>query len=67
MKGKKELLADILFNSKVVNLFKRLPMRNKLIVLNYHRIRPSNPQFQTAFDEGYIVWTKMNLPDKSNG
>lgn len=52
MKGKKELLADVLFNSKVVNLFKRLPMRNKLIVLNYHRIRPTNPLFRTAFDDG---------------
>ncbi|MFZ3045281.1 MAG: polysaccharide deacetylase family protein, partial [Desulfatirhabdiaceae bacterium] len=52
MKGKKELLANVLFNSKVVNLFKRLPLRNKLIVLNYHRIRPSDPQFQTAFDDG---------------
>lgn len=52
MKGKKELLADILFNSKLVNLFKRLPMRNKLIVLNYHRIRPNHPQFSTPFDDG---------------
>jgi len=71
MKGKKELLANVLFNSKVVNLFKRLPMRNKLIVLNYHRIRPSAPQFQTAFDDGVytvdedefarqIKWLKRN-------
>ena len=71
MKGKKELLADVLFNSKVVNLFKRLPMRNKLIVLNYHRIRPSGPQLQTAFDDGVytvdvdefarqIKWLKLN-------
>ncbi len=52
MKGKKELLADILFNSHLVNLFKRLPMRNKLIVLNYHRLRPNDPQFSTAFDDG---------------
>ncbi|MBI5591935.1 MAG: tetratricopeptide repeat protein [Deltaproteobacteria bacterium] len=71
MKGKKELLADVLFNSKVVNLFKRLPLRNKLIILNYHRIRPSNPQFRTAFDDGVysvnedeftrqIKWLKHN-------
>lgn len=52
MKGKKELLADILFNSNLVNLFRRLPMRNKLIVLNYHRLRPNDPQFTTAFDDG---------------
>ena len=71
MKGKKELLADVLFNSKVINLFKRLPMRNKLIVLNYHRIRSSKPQFRTAFDDGVytvdedefarqIKWLKHN-------
>ncbi len=52
MAGKKELLADILFNSNLVNLFKRLPMYNKLLVLNYHRIRPSDFQFATAFDDG---------------
>ncbi len=71
MKGKKELLAAVLFNSKLVNLFKRLPMRNKLIVLNYHRIRPHGPQFRTAFDDGVysvdedefarqIKWLKHN-------
>jgi len=71
MKDKKELLADVLFNSKLVNLFKRLPMRNKLIVLNYHRIRPHDPQFRTAFDDGVytvdedefarqIKWLKHN-------
>ena len=71
MKGKKELLADVLFNSKLINLFKWLPMRNKLIILNYHRIRPSTPQFRTAFDDGVytvdedefarqIKWLKHN-------
>lgn len=52
MTGKKELLADILFNSNLVNLFKRLPMRNKLLVLNYHRIRSRDFKFSTAFDDG---------------
>ncbi|MBA4395829.1 MAG: hypothetical protein C0394_00345 [Syntrophus sp. (in: bacteria)] len=52
MRGKKELLADILFNSNLVNLFKRLPMRNKLIILNYHRLRPKDPEFSTVFDDG---------------
>ena len=55
MKAKKELLADVLFNSKLVNLFKRLPMRNKLIIFNYHRIRPTDPQFRTAFDDGVFT------------
>jgi tetratricopeptide (TPR) repeat protein len=52
MKGKKALLADILFNSNLVNLFKRLPIRNKLLILNYHRLRPNDPSFSTAFDDG---------------
>ncbi|MGD9972532.1 MAG: tetratricopeptide repeat protein [Desulfatirhabdiaceae bacterium] len=71
MRGKKELLADILFNSNVVSLFKRLPMRNKLIVLNYHRIQPDDPGFRTCFDDGVynlnateferqIRWLKRN-------
>jgi tetratricopeptide (TPR) repeat protein len=71
MTGKKELLADILFNSRLVNLFKRLPMRNKLLVLNYHRIRSNDPQFSTAFDDGVygvdsdefarqVKWLKSN-------
>ena len=71
MKGKKELLADILFNSNLVNLFKRLPMRNKLLILNYHRLRPNDPQFSTIFDDGVygvkadefarqIKWLKHN-------
>jgi tetratricopeptide (TPR) repeat protein len=71
MQGKKELLANILFNSNLVNLFKRLPLRNKLLILNYHRIRPNDPEFSTAFDDGiYMVdaaefarqikWLKQN-------
>jgi len=71
MKGKKELLADVLFNFNLVNLFKRLPLRNKLIVLNYHRVRPNDSDFTTAFDDGVytlnmdeftrqIKWLKQN-------
>lgn len=71
MKGKKTFLADVLFYSNAVHLFKRLPMRNKLIVLNYHRIRPNDSRFATAFDDGVfnldcnefsrqIKWLKNN-------
>jgi len=71
VKGKKELLADILFNSHLVGVFKRLPMRNKLLILNYHRLRPNDPKFSTAFDDGVygvdsdefarqIKWLKNN-------
>jgi tetratricopeptide (TPR) repeat protein len=59
MKRKKELLADILFNFNLVNLFKRLPLRNKLIVLNYHRVRPNGSLITTAFDDG-VYTTNMD-------
>ncbi len=52
MMGKKELLADLLFYSNAVTLIKRLPLRNNLIVLNYHRIRPDGSLFTPAFDDG---------------
>jgi tetratricopeptide (TPR) repeat protein len=61
MEGKKELLADILFNSNVVNLFRRLPMRNKLIILNYHRIRPNDFLFSTPFDDGVYTLNQDEL------
>jgi len=71
MKGKKTFLADILFNFNLIGLFKRLPLRNKLIVLNYHRIRPQDSPFTTDFDDGVynlnvdqfnrqIKWLKQN-------
>lgn len=52
MKSKKEILSHILCNARLMNLFKRLPFRNKLIVLNYHRILPSGHPFRTPFDDG---------------
>jgi tetratricopeptide (TPR) repeat protein len=61
MQGKKELLADILFNSNLVNLLRRLPMRSKLIVLNYHRVRPSDFMFSTAFDDGVYTLNQDEL------
>ncbi|MFH1079613.1 MAG: polysaccharide deacetylase family protein, partial [Pseudomonadota bacterium] len=61
MKGKKELLADILFNFNLVNLFKRLPLRNKLIVLNYHRIRTNDFLFSTVFDDGVYTLNQDEL------
>lgn len=51
MPGKKIILANILFNSNLLGLFKRLPLQNKLIVLNYHRIRTDDPGFSTVFDD----------------
>ncbi|MFH0844003.1 MAG: polysaccharide deacetylase family protein, partial [Pseudomonadota bacterium] len=69
--GKKILLANILYSSNFLNLFRRLPLKNKLIVLNYHRIRPDDPNFFTPFDDGtftigasqfavQVGWLKQN-------
>lgn len=52
MVRKKEFLADIIFHSNLVSLFQRLPLRNKMIVFNYHRIRPVSDNFSTDFDDG---------------
>ncbi len=51
MKRKKEILADILFNSYLVDFFKNLPGRNRLIVFNFHRIKPPGTSFATPFDD----------------
>ncbi len=52
MVRKKEFLADIIFHSNMVSLFQRLPLKNKMIVFNYHRIRPVSDNFSTDFDDG---------------
>ena len=57
MPGKKIILANILFNSNLLGLFKRLPLQNKLIILNYHRIRTDDPGFSTLFDDGVFTIT----------
>jgi len=57
MPGKKIILANILFNSNLLGLFKRLPLQNKLIVLNYHRIRTDDPGFSTVFDDDVFTIT----------
>lgn len=71
MQGKKILLANILHSSNLINLFRRLPLKNKLVVLNYHRIRPDKADLSPPFDEGVftirasqfamqIKWLKKN-------
>lgn len=55
MARRKELLANILFSSNLIGLFKRLPLKNKLIVLNYHRVRPDDPDFEPEFDENVFT------------
>jgi peptidoglycan/xylan/chitin deacetylase (PgdA/CDA1 family) len=47
--GKKELLAKLLYHSGFLQPFSRLQPPG-LVVLNYHRIRPDQPEHHTPFD-----------------
>jgi tetratricopeptide (TPR) repeat protein len=71
MQGKKQLLAGLLYHSRMVDIFTKYPLHNKLIILNYHRIRPNDISFTTLFDDGVyttdvdqfthqILWLKKN-------
>lgn len=52
MKGKRKLLADILFDIGLIGPISRFSAHNRLIVFNYHRIKPDNPGALTDFDDG---------------
>ena len=58
MKGKRVLLADMLFNTSLVNVFSRFFEHNKLVILNYHRIRSASIQLPTPFDDGVFNVTE---------
>ncbi len=71
MQGKKQLLAGLLYHSRMTDIFTRYPLHNKLIILNYHRIKPNHKDFNTIFDDGVyttdvdqfthqILWLKKN-------
>jgi peptidoglycan/xylan/chitin deacetylase (PgdA/CDA1 family) len=49
MKGKKETLARFLYLSRLVHLSRAIG--RKLLVLNYHRIKPDDEHFSTPFDD----------------
>jgi peptidoglycan/xylan/chitin deacetylase (PgdA/CDA1 family) len=70
MKGKKELLAKILYYSGIHNIA-RLRNKSRLIVFNYHRIKSNDNNFATPFDDDVfgptvsqfkeqIKWLKQN-------
>lgn len=52
MRGKRELLADLLFKTRLTGTLSRFVGHGKLIVLNYHRIHPGATTATTPFDEG---------------
>lgn len=47
---KKEFLARLLYHSRLLD-FLRTRCRNRLIVFNYHRLRPDAVDFATPFDD----------------
>ncbi len=51
MTGKREMLSDVMFKTRATNVLSRFADSNKLIVFNYHRIRPRNAP-ETLFDDG---------------
>jgi peptidoglycan/xylan/chitin deacetylase (PgdA/CDA1 family) len=71
MKGKKEILAGLLFFSGILQTINKLPLHKKLIVFNYHRIRPDSKEELLRFDEdvfgpcadifrSQVKWLKAN-------
>ena len=51
MAGKREMLSDLMFKTHATNILGRFSDSNKLIVFNYHRIRPRHAP-KTLFDDG---------------
>jgi peptidoglycan/xylan/chitin deacetylase (PgdA/CDA1 family) len=52
LEGKKKLLADMLFKIRLTSILSRFSGHNKLVILNYHRIRPASVTISTPFDDG---------------
>lgn len=50
MPRKKEYLAKLLYHCQLLNFF-RTRSKNRLIVFNYHRLRPDAADFTTPFDD----------------
>lgn len=77
MKGKKQFLASVLYHTGILNLVRSTSTR-RVIVFNYHRIRPDTPGFRTDFDDGVygptaseferqVAWLKHNTLVLSEG
>jgi peptidoglycan/xylan/chitin deacetylase (PgdA/CDA1 family) len=64
MQGKKQLLASLLTYSRITNLFSKYPLHNKLLVLNYHRIKDDDQDFSTLFDDGVFSTDVQSFTDQ---
>ena len=69
--GKKEFLANLLYHSGLIHTAARLE-HSRIVVLNYHRIRPAGAPIESPFDDGVfgptqpeferqITWLKKNF------
>ena len=63
MKGKRKLLSTIGVRLGVFDHVLTMPS-GSLIVFNYHRIRPDDPNFTTSFDEDVFGPTAQELRDQ---
>jgi len=52
LRGKRKLLADILFDTGLIGPISRFMSNNKLIIFNYHRIKSDTPGVTSDFDDG---------------
>lgn len=71
MRHKRRWLAALLFQTGTLRAVKEL-LRDRLVVLNYHRVRPDDPDFTAPFDEtvygptesqfdAQIAWLKRHV------
>lgn len=54
MGGKRVWLAELLFKTRLIEILSRFSGHNKLIVLNYHRVRPDATSLAVSFDDGVV-------------
>lgn len=52
LERKRELLANLLYNTRMIKILSRFRVHNKVIVLNYHRIHPDSAMEATPFNDG---------------
>lgn len=57
MGGKREWLAELLFRTRLTGALSRFTVHDKVVVLNYHRLRPAGATAATPFDDGVFSAT----------
>lgn len=57
MEGKRKRLAGLLYQTGLIRMLSRFNVHEKVVVLNYHRIRPDSATTSTPFDDGVFSAT----------